>query len=1287
MNFGILLAAAVGTAVAARPGDQGDAFLDVRKVLEQDSLSEPQTFTSIANHVLKFGFGCTFEYWIKIPSTASAAKPVFNETREFIMFGKWSFPAKGFANQEEGDAFYCAIGFKPPGSNSMMFDLVDMGIAWYSESAGVGGLFGAYTVKPEVPVPRRGVWTWEATSVEDGTAVITGTRLLRVDVSSAVNIPFPAKAYDGSWHGSVVTVIAAGGSGNVTDDDAASSGGAKAKTITVARHRKSAAMYGGVDLAVGPLSVTATPDEVVSNFNLHFPFGCSLHYKIVRGNDNVPTTPVPVPVPRPRPAPAPTRPRPGPPVRAALAAADDADADGGWSAANAADAHNDDGAADVAAHGDSDGSGLASAPAYYLVAEWSFPTRSYPNKATNPWEAIWCGTGLRPASENSTMYGPLDVAAAWWAPGISRGGILEGYTTRPMRIAPRSGGWELLSVTVRDNRALVRGRRPLPSAATVEYGTSIPLPVQTSRGATGYAGSAVTMLAAGGYGNASLVDGVVTVALGKHVAAYPYGRIDLAAGPVSYTPTPSPHPEPPVVPAPVDSDVPHVLSDRCSVAIQLAMPGEPGPAGVPPAAVSSPSVVMTFTVKDSLRNAYCAVGMKSATSFGVMEGHTDVIGVMVGSDGVPVPQLRHVSTYTQPAIVDTKALVTWHVEKTGDASTVVVSRPLAAVDGLSVAVATPVGPVGSRKGSLAMFIYASGPAVPPDADPTGPLGWHRHNAEYGGFGVIGLLDIASGGRPATPFDPRIAQLAVFWGGIACLVIVSILTANLDPALRHARGALMLLPHPFGAFALDQYIFIAVAFGVCTASVVVGLHFQPDIVQSRIKVAGILAASALGTAAIPVTRHGPLHALMKTSFDRASYVHRVFGVLLLGAVALHVAAVVAYVPDFLTTLAPQRLITGGIGAFAITAIVATSILDNMRRAFYRVWVVIHVLGYIAALVACLLHDNVTIFALAPSLILVTIDLFMRFSALSRPYEILFAGLVPATTLSAAAVSPWSHVLLIIGVPDSFTVRGGQFVTVAVNGFLRPLSVVGGNAFHAAVSEVSLLTVQRGSHPMETEAAHGSLMAGIASPHAVGAVGPETFASRRHIVLMGKIVGPGTRALADRAAKSVGSRIRLDGPFGQLAVSARGATHIVLFAGGVGITPLAGILAEIRGSPHAFNVKRVTLVWTFREIGMLRALYPFLQLPDGLESAFHPHYTGDVRTLDTVDDGRLPPYNTTRPDIPAVLMQEAQIAAVRGTDIAVCVCGPATFAAAVGASVIAAKANTGVSFQVHFEAFQL
>lgn len=208
------------------------------------------------------------------------------------------------------------------------------------------------------------------------------------------------------------------------------------------------------------------------------------------------------------------------------------------------------------------------------------------------------------------------------------------------------------------------------------------------------------------------------------------------------------------------------------------------------------------------------------------------------------------------------------------------------------------------------------------------------------------------------------------------------------------------------------------------------------------------------------------------------------------------------------------------------------------------------------------------------------------------------------------------------------------------------------------------------------------------------------------------------------------ILVDGPYGNVSIDVATPTtysHVVLFSGGIGITPMKSIVNQLYYEYHHKNrhdLKKVHFVWSMRDRAMIQALLvnPVRKeggdrdddshqhghaaqsyLPDawlGLASsssaaAAAPVFTTELfltrneRDLESRVDQELEHcirYNA-RPDIAAILRNIGEGALSCKRDrVAVLVCGPSTMIKQVVTESIKLTRDMKVAFDVHNEHFE-
>ena len=176
----------------------------------------------------------------------------------------------------------------------------------------------------------------------------------------------------------------------------------------------------------------------------------------------------------------------------------------------------------------------------------------------------------------------------------------------------------------------------------------------------------------------------------------------------------------------------------------------------------------------------------------------------------------------------------------------------------------------------------------------------------------------------------------------------------------------------------------------------------------------------------------------------------------------------------------------------------------------------------------------------------------------------------------------------------------------------------------------------------------------------------------------------QAVKSGALEQSDVRVYVGGPHGNLQVQPKNVDHVVLCAGGIGVTPMAAILEDqIRNAKETQN--RTTLIWTTRAPSEMKA---FAYLFDAIAALPAEHKARfDVRVFVTsgkentanveASASAVVKVNAGRPDIDALV---AECAGKSVGHVGVYVCGPAAMSDAAENAAVANKCL------VHRETFE-
>jgi len=191
---------------------------------------------------------------------------------------------------------------------------------------------------------------------------------------------------------------------------------------------------------------------------------------------------------------------------------------------------------------------------------------------------------------------------------------------------------------------------------------------------------------------------------------------------------------------------------------------------------------------------------------------------------------------------------------------------------------------------------------------------------------------------------------------------------------------------------------------------------------------------------------------------------------------------------------------------------------------------------------------------------------------------------------------------------------------------------------------------------------------------------------------KSMGEGTwsdavvKATAADGVAAFAGGCRVGGPCGHWAIQPVHLDRIVLVAGGVGITPMASLLADIRRTPGRYPLlKSVTLVWAIPNAGCASWFADLLA-----DAASDPMF--DLQVFVTrggadAEKSAAIPLKSGRPDVAVIL---AAVASAKGAEgpVGLFACGPEPMLDASRSAVAAQNASASSPSQravIHTEVF--
>mmetsp|Transcript_2967 Transcript_2967/g.6664 ORF Transcript_2967/g.6664 Transcript_2967/m.6664 type:complete len:495 (-) Transcript_2967:145-1629(-) len=438
----------------------------------------------------------------------------------------------------------------------------------------------------------------------------------------------------------------------------------------------------------------------------------------------------------------------------------------------------------------------------------------------------------------------------------------------------------------------------------------------------------------------------------------------------------------------------------------------------------------------------------------------------------------------------------------------------------------------------------------------------------------------------------------------------------------------------------------------------------------------IAVRCIFLSVLSPTRNVVLYQLFGVPFDRGIKMHKMAGRLLIVASYAHVICMLAGGTTTEVTKWSDQFnfnkhnnFAGPVALFAWTMLVVTS-LPFMRRFMFEHFYILHLNFWFMGNLFSVLHDrkNVVVWAVA-SVVTLWLDFGIRwYTKLAKKATLVSYELV-ANNLAKLVLhrdGPWPG--------GAFDFHPGSYIWLSVD-----------------VPKEKRATLMR-------KTVHGQVPSFLwFHPMTVSSFDPAT----QHLTVFVKRMGDGEaewsgqviatlRAVAAAQLSAADVRVHIGGPNGSLQVNPDAMDHVVLTAGGIGVTPMAAILEDRVRKAAAGTLagaRRTTLLWTTRaadEIAAFSYLFRAIAaLPPKDRALFTVKVfkTGSASALDAeLGAAALPADVVTvvsgRPDFNALVAEAAK----SGGKVGVYTCGPEALADACEA---AATAN---GCFVHRETFE-
>eukprot|EP00475_Leptophrys_vorax_P020115 TRINITY_DN27542_c0_g1_i1.p1 TRINITY_DN27542_c0_g1~~TRINITY_DN27542_c0_g1_i1.p1 ORF type:complete len:736 (-),score=147.42 TRINITY_DN27542_c0_g1_i1:3411-5618(-) len=330
--------------------------------------------------------------------------------------------------------------------------------------------------------------------------------------------------------------------------------------------------------------------------------------------------------------------------------------------------------------------------------------------------------------------------------------------------------------------------------------------------------------------------------------------------------------------------------------------------------------------------------------------------------------------------------------------------------------------------------------------------------------------------------------------------------------------------------------------------------------------GYLAAANSLFVALPATRNSVLVFVLGLSFEKTIMFHRWIGRM------IFVEATVHWMCYFAKTFQSEKHLLGFV-AYVLVAFIFLTSFDLVRRMNFEWFFYLHYtfVGYY--LFACMHSKSMLVYSFG-ACILYACDLVLR----------VIRGGLPTKAFEVHVSQSNESVRLSFKKSRLARYKFGQYV------FLN-------------FPQVSLLQW----HPFTL----------ISSP------------GEPYCEVLIKKLGDHTSQLIQTAVSCEDLYVRVDGPYGQWNFNPMDADHLILVAGGIGITPCISVLRSIYqfadSSLHDHSrLKSVTLVWTCRNVEECLWFNDLFDHIRTLDCSQYPKFLGESYITGTISDDNPPPF---------------------------------------------------------------
>ena len=403
---------------------------------------------------------------------------------------------------------------------------------------------------------------------------------------------------------------------------------------------------------------------------------------------------------------------------------------------------------------------------------------------------------------------------------------------------------------------------------------------------------------------------------------------------------------------------------------------------------------------------------------------------------------------------------------------------------------------------------------------------------------------------------------------------------------------------FRGFAVVELVFIGL-YCLINAAVIVALCAEMGVdgsgnvngLESAANSMGIIGTLNVLVLLFPITRNSVWQYIMGISFDRAVWYHKWIARVAIIELGIHGAGIYAaswygYNQSTLRYDAYDGGVTGTWASGSISFFIGVAIvlfsLNPFRRWIHEWFLRVHVLLFLGFIVFGFIHEG-TVVLVVVALVLYAFDWILRFTMWRRPVQVLDISVLPG------------GVTRITFQMKGLTYQAGQWAMICI----------------PAVTPWEF-------HPMSfSSSPHHSTM---------------TF----HI----KTVGRWTRRLEElarsgRDMKQV--KMHLEGPYGSISLPLDRYRHVMLCAGGIGVTPLGSVYNSLVHEHYEGTrvLHHLAMVWAVRDPLLISSLYDDPMKADMEEaeaSQPQPTFFFNPKTLAhhdaLVDTATFTPRRTTR-----------------------------------------------------------